>query len=122
MFVAYVYRSNAILMRALRDQKDESLEAFKSVYNHSTLRGFKRKLNVMDNHCSKKVQEFISKNNTDIQLVNQDYHRVNVAERAIQTWKNHWIAGMGTLDPNCPMQLWCRFLEQGQGTRHFELT
>jgi uncharacterized protein YgfB (UPF0149 family) len=76
----------------------------------------------MDNQCNKKVQEFISKNNTDIQLVNQDYHRVNVAERAIQTWKNHWIAGMGTLDPNCPMQLWCRFLEQGQGTRHFELT
>eukprot|EP00804_Cyclotella_cryptica_P012636 CCRYP_016912-RA/>CCRYP_016912-RA protein AED:0.45 eAED:0.45 QI:0/-1/0/1/-1/0/1/0/130 len=23
---------------------------------------------------------------------------------------------MGTLDPNCPIQLWCQFIEQGQDT------
>ena len=90
MFVAYEYRSNAILVRVLREQKAESLlKAFQSVYNHFTQRGFKPKLNVMDNQCSEKVQDFINKNNTDIQLVNPDDHRVNAAERAIQTWKNY---------------------------------
>ena len=49
-------------------------------------------------------------------MVNPYDHRVNAAERAIQTWKNHWITGTGTLDPNCPMQLWCQFMEQGLDT------
>ena len=70
----------------------------------------------MDNQCSKTIQKFIESTNAKIQLVNPDDHRVNAAERAIQTWKNHWIAGMGTLDPNCPLQLWCQFIDQGQDT------
>jgi hypothetical protein len=49
-------------------------------------------------------------------MVNPDDHMVNAAERAIQTWKNHLIAGMGTRDLDCPMQLWCQFIEQGQDT------
>jgi hypothetical protein len=116
-FVAYEYRSNAILVQALRDETDKSmLDAFQDIYKYLTDRGFKPKLNVMDNQCSKAVQTFIKSTGADIQLVNPDDHRVNAAERAIQTWKNHWIAGMGTLDPNCPIQLWCQFLEQGQDT------
>eukprot|EP00804_Cyclotella_cryptica_P022715 CCRYP_012502-RA/>CCRYP_012502-RA protein AED:0.41 eAED:0.41 QI:0/-1/0/1/-1/1/1/0/237 len=70
----------------------------------------------MDNQCSKTIQKFIESSKAKIQLVNPDDHRVNAAERAIQTWKNHWLAGMGTLDPNCPIQLWCQFIEQGQDT------
>ena len=70
----------------------------------------------MDNQCSKKVQAFMKNKQANILLVNPDDHHVNAAERAIQTCKNHWIAGMGTLDQNCPMQLWFQFLEQGQDT------
>jgi hypothetical protein len=116
-FVAYEYRSNAIIVKTLRDQTDKSMvEAFQEVYEYLTTKGFKPKLNVMDNQCSKAVQTYIHSTGADIQLVNPDDHRVNAAERAIQTWKNHWIAGMGTLDPKCPMQLWCQFIEQGQDT------
>jgi hypothetical protein len=116
-FVAYEYRSNAILVRALRDLTDASmLEAFQDVYQYLTNKGFKPKLNVMDNQCSKCIQNFIKSTNADIQLVNPDDHRVNAAERAIQTWKNHWIAGLSTVDPACPIGLWCQFLEQGQMT------
>jgi hypothetical protein len=86
------------------------------IYKYFTERGFKPKLNVMDNQCSKAVLSFIKSTGADIQLVNPDDHRVNAAERAMQTWKNHWIAGLGTLDPNCPLQLWCQFIEQGQDT------
>jgi hypothetical protein len=115
--VAYDYRSNAILVRALKDQTDVLLlAAFEDVYVYLTDRGFKPQLNVMDNQCSKTIQKFIESNQAKIQLVNPDDHRVNAAERAIQTWKNHWIAGLGTLDPNCPIQLWCQFIEQGQDT------
>ena len=44
-FVAYDYRSNAILVRALTNQTDKSmLEAFQDVYNYLTKRGFHPKL------------------------------------------------------------------------------
>ena len=116
-FVTYEYRSNAILVRAIKDETDASMvAAFQDIYNYLTEKGLKPKLNVMDNKCSKAVQTFIKSTGADIQLVNPDDHRVNAAERAIQTWKNHWIAGMGTLDPKCPIQLWCQFIEQGQDT------
>jgi hypothetical protein len=40
-------------------------------------------------------------------------HSVDAAEHVIQTLRNHWFVHVGTLDPNCPIQLWCQFLEQG---------
>jgi hypothetical protein len=122
-FVAYDYQSNAILVRPLKDQTNKSLlAAFEDVYEYLTNRGFKPQLNVMDNQCSKTIQKFIESSNAKIQLVNPDDHRVNAAERAIQKWKNHWLAGMGTLDPNCPIQLWCQFIEQGQDTLNMSRT
>eukprot|EP00804_Cyclotella_cryptica_P004439 CCRYP_006849-RA/>CCRYP_006849-RA protein AED:0.22 eAED:0.22 QI:0/-1/0/1/-1/1/1/0/209 len=116
-FVAYEYRSNAIFVRALKDQTNKSLiAAFQDIYEYLTDRGFQPKLNVMDNQCSKAVEKYIRSTKATIQLVNPDDHRVNAAERAIQTWKEHWLSGMGTLDPTCPIQLWCQFIEQGQNT------
>eukprot|EP00957_Ditylum_brightwellii_P200914 15315134-Ditylum_brightwellii.AAC.1 len=40
-------------------------------------------------------------------------HRVNVAERAIFTFKNHFIAGLCTVYLQFPMQLWVKLLDQG---------
>ena len=116
-FVAYKYQSNAILVHTLKDQSDKSLTAaFHDVYEYLTDRGFQPKLNVMDNQCSKAVKKYICSTKAGIQLVNPDDHRVNAGEWAIQTWKEHWLAGTGTLHPNCPIQQWCLFIEQGQGT------
>ena len=104
-------------MQSIKDQTDASMvEAFQDIYQYLESKGFKPKLDVMDNQCSKAVQKFIKATGADIQLVTPDDHRVNAAERAIQTWKNHWIAGMGTLDPNCPIQLWWQFIEEAQDT------
>jgi len=49
-FVAYEYRSNAILVCTVKDQSDKTLTAaFRNVYKYLTDRGFQPKLNVMDN-------------------------------------------------------------------------
>jgi hypothetical protein len=75
-FVAYEYRSNAILVRTLRDETDESMvKAFEDIYTYFTEKGFKPKLNVMDNKCSKAVQKYIKSTGADIQFVNPDDHR-----------------------------------------------
>ena len=43
-------------------------------------------------------------------------HRRNSAERAIQTFKNHFIAGLASIDPNFPLSNWCRLLPQAELT------
>ncbi|GAX15903.1 hypothetical protein FisN_2Lu385 [Fistulifera solaris] len=52
----------------------------------------------------------------DFQLTPAGVHRRNAAERAIRTFKNHFIAGMCSTDPNFPMQLWDTLLPQAQLT------
>jgi len=42
----------------------------------------------------------------DFQLVPAGQHRRNAAERAIRTFKNHFIAGLCSIDKNFPLHLW----------------
>jgi hypothetical protein len=39
-------------------------------------------------------------------------HRQNAAERFIQTFKNHFVVGLCSVDKQFPMQLWCELLPQ----------
>ena len=39
-------------------------------------------------------------------------HRRNAAERAIQTWKNHFISGLSSTDPTFPLNAWDYLLPQ----------
>jgi len=43
-------------------------------------------------------------------------HRVNAAERAIQTFKDAFIAVLATTDQDFPLQLWDRLAPQVQDT------
>jgi hypothetical protein len=52
------------------------------------------------------------KKNCAIQLVPPDNHQQNLAERAIQTFKNYFKAVMVGVDNNFPMNLWDRLLPQ----------
>ena len=49
-----------------------------------------------------------------IQLVEPHNHRVNAAERAIQTFKNHMIAGLCTASSDFPALLWDYLIPQAQ--------
>jgi hypothetical protein len=48
----------------------------------------------------------------DIHLVPPHNHWVNAAERAIATFKEHFIPALATVDKDCPLQLWDDFLPQ----------
>ena len=43
-------------------------------------------------------------------------HRRNAAERAIRTFKAHFLAGLATCDPEFPISEWDRLLEQAEMT------
>ena len=108
IFVCYAYGPNAILVHPMKTRSDECfVAAYEEMYEYLESRGFKPKLNVTDNECSKAVQRYIKSQNVEWQLVEPDNHRVNAAERAIQIFKNHFLAGLASVDAGFPLQLWC---------------
>ena len=60
------------------------------------------------------MQVYLEAENVNIQLVEPHNHRVNAAERAIQTLKNHLIAGLSTWDASFPSLLWNKIVPQAQ--------
>jgi hypothetical protein len=56
-----------------------------------------------DNAVTQDFIAYLQRQNIQCQLVPPYNHRSNAAERAIQTFKNHFIAGLATCDPDFPM-------------------
>jgi hypothetical protein len=52
----------------------------------------------------------------EYQLVPPHCHRRNAAERSIRTFKEHFVAGLSSVDPNLPLHLWDRLLPQAEIT------
>jgi hypothetical protein len=86
--------------------------AFTKVITILKAGGYQPALNVMDNECSAAVEKYIRSENINIQLVPPHNHRVDATERAIPTFKEHFIAALATMDTHCPLQLWDEFLPQ----------
>ena len=71
-------------------------------------RGLHPRLHTLDNEASTSLKDFLTAEHVEYQLVPPHIHRRNSAERAIQTFKNHFIAGLTSTDPNFPLSNWCR--------------
>jgi hypothetical protein len=59
----------------------------------------------MDNQASKVIKKYLTMNQCNNLLVEANNHRVNAAERAIQTFKVHFISALATTDSKFPLQL-----------------
>ena len=70
----------------------------------------------MDNQASNVINRFLTKKECKNMLVEPNNHRVNAAERAIQTFKAHFISALATTDSNFPLQLWDRLTPQVKTT------
>ena len=68
-------------------------------------------MHILDNEASVEFKKEIRKN-CNLQLVPPDTHRRNLAERAIQTFKSHFISILAGVDPAFPMSLWDCLLPQ----------
>ncbi|KAL3763957.1 hypothetical protein ACHAW5_004642 [Stephanodiscus triporus] len=108
IFVAYIYDLNAIIVRAMPSRTDAAfvtafVMAFSEIFDALCNRNYQPTLNVMDNECSRVVEQHICANKMSIQLVPPHNHRVNAAEGAIATFKEHFIAALATVDSLCPL-------------------
>ena len=70
------------------------------------------KLNKLDNETSDILQQFMDEENVTLQLVSPYLHRRNTTERAIRTFKDHFIAILCGTDPEFPLKLWDKLLPQ----------
>lgn len=117
MLVVYNYFTNSILVEPMKDASKQSIvNAFQTKFNYLKKRGFNPKMNVMDNIASKAVIEYLEDEKIKFQLMEPYNHRINAAERAIQTWKRHIIAGKCTCHRKFPIALWCKLIKQGEMT------
>jgi hypothetical protein len=66
---------------------------------------------VLHNEASEAFKNEIKKN-CKIQMVPPDNHRQNLAERAIQTFKNHFKSVLAGVDDSFSMRLWDKLLPQ----------
>ena len=78
--------------------------------------GAKHALLRMDNECAADMKEWLRTAGIMLELTPVSAHRTNRAERAIRTWKNHFIAMLAGIDPECPLALWEDFIEQAELT------
>eukprot|EP00978_Attheya_sp_CCMP212_P022995 scaffold69577_cov29-Attheya_sp.AAC.1 len=113
MLVLYDYDSNYIHVEPMPSRSKESiLSAYKKALAILIRAGLRPKLQRLDNEASAILQEYMTKQEIDFQLVPPHIHRRNAAERAIRTFKNHFIAGLCSTDVNFPLHLWDRLLPQ----------
>jgi hypothetical protein len=94
------------LVKAVANVDDRSIyEAYKEVFETLETNRYKPKMNVMDNQATKYIKKFLTKKECDLQVVEPHNHRVNAAERAIQTFTDAFIAALATTDRDFPLQL-----------------
>ena len=116
-FILYHYESNSILASPIAGLDDKSIfGAYKTRFRELEAKGFKPKLNIMDNQATKHIKQLLTENKCRLQLVEPHNHRVNAAERAIQTFKDAFIAALATTDSNFPLHLWNKLTSQVQDT------
>jgi hypothetical protein len=92
----------------------EWVKAYDRIHQELTAKGFKPKLQTLDNEASTALKHFFTANDVDYQLVPPHCHRRDAAERTIRTFKEHFVAGLSSVYPTFPLHLWDRLLSQAE--------
>ena len=117
ILIGYHYDANCILGHPVKDRKAPTLtSAWKHIHNEFSKAGVAPEVWILDNEVSADLKTAFTQQQSKFQLVPPNSHRRNLAERAIQTWKNHFKSGLATADPNFPLSEWDRLIPQANIT------
>ena len=89
---------------------------YQSLCDNLATMGFKPELHILDNKASSDLKKKLKKEKVDFQLVLPQVHHLNAAEGSIQTFKNHFVSGLFSVNQDFPMHLWDRLLPQAEIT------
>jgi hypothetical protein len=113
VMVCYIYDCNYVKVIPMKSRSaSEWVKAYDSVHQELTVKGFKPKLQTLDNEASAALKNFFTVNDIAYQFVPPHCHQRNAAERAIGTFKEHFVTGLSSVDPAFPMHLWDKLLPQ----------
>ncbi len=91
--------------------KEEMIRAYKKIINRMKAAGIGIRKHMLGNEALDAFKQYIRKQKIQFELVPPGNHRRNQAERAIQTFKAHFISILAGVDNKFPLSLWCHLLE-----------
>ena len=107
--------TNSIWVEAMKNKTEgEMMLARRRALLRIKACGIVPKHQVLDNEASKAYKQEIAETKMSYQLVPPHNHHCNIAKKAIQTWKDHFISVLSGTDENFPMHLWCQLLPQAE--------
>jgi hypothetical protein len=114
VMVCYFYDCNYVTVIPMKLRSaSEWVKAYDhTVHQELTVKGFRPKLQTLDNKASAALKNFFTTNDVEYQLVPPHCHRRNASERAIRAFKEHFVAGLSSVDPTFPLHLWDILLPQ----------
>jgi hypothetical protein len=109
--------SNYIFCETMKNRTEgELITAYQKMVDRMVIAGLGLKHHRLDNECSENFKKCIRTNKMTWELVPPDCHRRNMAERAIQTFKNHFVAILSGVDDRFPLSLWCHLVRPAELT------
>jgi hypothetical protein len=113
LFILYHQDTNTIHAVAIPSRKGPSIrDAWLATHTALVHQGHAPTLHILDNECTQDLKNAFLSQRIAFQRVPPHEHRVNAAERAIRTFKNHFIATLCTIDSKFPLTEWDRLLPQ----------
>ena len=113
IFVLYNYDTNSILVRPMKNRTEEEfLKVHEATMNFLKDRGQLPKIQKLDIEASELHKQNIKKFKMDYQLTPAQLPQSNIAERAIQTFKNHFISILAGTNSSFQKNEWDLLLSQ----------
>ena len=113
IYVMYMYDFNDILTTELNNRSDKDMIiSFTSLTEDLKSQGINPGFHFMDSEEYTTLKLIMTTMNIKYQLVPPSNHRENNAEREVQAFNNHFIAGLCSVDKYFRLQIWDRILQQ----------
>ena len=113
LMVLYDHDTNAIIPEPMKSRSESKIiQSYVVLHSKLTDRGLRPNFQMLDNEYPNVLKNYVRRKGVTFQLVPPNLHRTTSAERAIQNFKDHLIAGISSWDPGFPLHLWDRLLSQ----------
>ena len=113
IMVIHDVNSNSLWAKALKDDTNGKLILGRAQALESMRKaGIVPKHQVLDNQALAAYKKAIGNSDMTYELVPPDNHHCNMAEKAIQTFKDHFVGILSDCAPTFPLHLWCQLLPQ----------
>jgi hypothetical protein len=113
VMVRYSYDCNYMKPVPMKSRSaSEWLKVHGGVHQELTSKGFKPKLQTLENETSAALKSYFTKNDVEYQLVPPQCYKRNAAERAIINSKEHFVAGLASSDPDFQLHFSDRIFPQ----------